>query len=149
MSKLHPRAQRGGRSRRFGLSRSKQQRRGIATVETALLLPVLFTLIFGTLEISIRLLLKQSATVAAYETARAAARRTVTSDAAAQRGRSILQQRGIEDSIIEFQPEDISVLRPGDPFSVLIAVPVDGNTPVNYVLSTSGRIEVQAHMLRE
>lgn len=114
-----------------------------------MLLPVLFTLIFGTLEISIRLLLKQSATVAAYETARAAARRTVTSDAAAQRGRSILQQRGIEDSIIEFQPEDISVLRPGDPFSVLIAVPVDGNTPVNYVLSTSGRIEVQAHMLRE
>lgn len=106
------------------------------------------TLIFGSLEICHRMMLKQTATVAAYETARSAARRGITTDQAAARAR-IMAQRGIENSEVTFDPAEISQLASGDMFRVRVRVPINGNTPVNYVLPMNGRIQVNAFMLRE
>jgi Flp pilus assembly protein TadG len=124
-------------------------RRAAAVMELAIILPVLFTLVFGTLEVCQRLMLKQTATVAAYETARSAARRTVTTNQARNRGLTILQNRNIVGGTITFVPEQIDQLAAGQNFEVRVEIPISGNSPVNYVLPISGQIQVAAHMLRE
>jgi Flp pilus assembly protein TadG len=124
-------------------------RRAAAVMELAIILPVLFTLVFGTLEICQRLMLKQTATVAAYETARSAARRTITTVQARDRGLSILQNRNIVGGTISFVPAQIELLTAGQNFEVHVQIPINGNSPVNYVLPVSGQIQVAAYMLRE
>ena len=124
-------------------------RNAIATVELAIILPILFTLIFGTLEICHRLLLKQTATVAAYETARSAARRTTNQEEARGRGIQIMEDRGIVGATITFRPAEIDELTVGEEFRVQVRVPLRNNTPVNYVLPVGGRLLVRSYMLRE
>lgn len=133
----------------FRRSTRRRDRSAVATVELAIILPVLFVMVFGTLEVCQRLLLKQAATVAAYETARSAARRTISTEQARERGISILEGRSIVNGTVIFQPGEIDQLAAGESFRVIVRVPNNGNTPVNYVLPTGGRIQVVAHMLRE
>jgi hypothetical protein len=118
-------------------------------MELAIILPVLFTLVFGTLEICQRLMLKQTATVAAYETARSAARRTVTTSQARSRGSTILQGRNIAGGTIRFIPAQIDQLAAGQSFEVRVRIPISANSPLNYVLPEAGQIQVSAYMLRE
>ncbi len=54
----------------------ESRRRGIATVEFAVIFPILLVMVLGTLEICQRLFSYQSATIAAYEGIRLAARST-------------------------------------------------------------------------
>jgi Flp pilus assembly protein TadG len=114
-----------------------------------LVLPVLLILVFGTLEVCQRLILRESAAVAAYEAARRAARRNVSAADAIERGESILQGRGISNGVIALDPASLSEVPTGGEFEVRVTVPVENNTTVHYVLPLAGEITVVATMLRE
>lgn len=138
-----------GRGIRRGRRSGAARRRGVATVELALVLPVLLILIFGTLEICQRLLLRESAAVAAYETARLAARRHATAEEAISRGLSILEGRGIDGGSVQLSPTSLVNASTGEELQVTVAIPIEDNTPVSYVLPAVGTITVAATMLRE
>jgi len=124
-------------------------RAGAAVVEMAIVLPILMIVVFGTLEVCERMMLRQSATVAAYESVRLAARRTVTADRSINRGLSILEGRNIENAQIRLRPASLQNVASGEEIRVEALVPVRGNTAISYVLPNSGVIRVFATMLRE
>ncbi len=137
MSLLHPKRS------------AARNRGGVATAEMAVVLPVLLAIVFGTLEVTHRLMLRQSATVAVYETARLAARRAIGSDQAIARGEALLIDRGIDGGRVMIDPEDLQAVPTGDEIRVTVVVPIRRNTPINYVLPNSGSIRTTSTMIRE
>lgn len=115
-------------------------RRGAAVVEMAILLPVLLTVTFGSLEVCNQLFLRQTASVAAYEAARLAARRTVSTSQVQARGLSSLQGRRINGAQVIVNPigNGLATLPTGGELSVEVIIPIQGNTPVSYVFPSSG-----------
>jgi len=134
-----------------GVPKTATRRRGAAVVELALLLPVLLTVTFGSLEVCNRLFLRQTAAVAAYETARLAARRTVSSTQAVTRGLSLLDGRRIIGGQIVITPagDGLATLPTGGQLTVQVTIPIAGNTPVSYVLNSPDVIRASAVMMRE
>lgn len=106
-------------------------------------------LIFGTLEVCQRLILRETAAVAAYETARLAARRNVSAERAIERGQSVLEGRRISGGGVDLTPDDLTGIPTGSELEVTVTVPVVSNTTVSYVLPLAGEITVVATMLRE
>lgn len=74
---------------------SQRKRRGVATVEFALVLPALLALTFGTMDICSLLFIRESAVLAAYEGARRGVGRGRTNDDVVQRVTDFLDERGI------------------------------------------------------
>ncbi len=74
---------------------SRLRRKGAATVELAICLPIFLTVAFGTIDICSVLFLKESLTIAAYEGARVGMHQGGTNAATSARVFSILQERGI------------------------------------------------------
>ena len=137
----------GSRQRSNSLSKQK----GAAVVELALTLPVLLMVTFGTLEVCNRMFLRQTAAVAAYEGARLAARRTVSQAQVEARCISLLQGRRIVGGQVVITPTGnaLTALPTGGQLTVRVTIPISRNTPVSYVLSTTGSISSTAVMLRE
>ncbi len=142
-SSVRPPSKHAKRSRRF------RGRHAIATVELALVLPVMMIIVFGTLELCQRLMIRQTAAVAAYETARLAARRTTTVAQAKARGEQIMVDRRINGGIIDITPNQLALLATGSEVQVTVRIPVSGNTTVNYLLPTTGEVRIVTTMLRE
>jgi Flp pilus assembly protein TadG len=134
---------------RLRQGRRRDDRTGAAVVELALILPLILFVVLGSLELCQRLMLRQSACVAAYETARLAARRTSTRERAMERGTQILVGRRIVGGSLEITPENLGELQSGEELSVTVSVPIAGNTPITYALPVPGPIVVNATMLRE
>lgn len=128
---------------------TRRSRKGAAVAELAVVLPILMIMVFGTLEICERLLLRQSAAVAAYETARMSARRTMTAERATARGLEILESRRINGGTININPSDLSEISTGEQIRVTVLVPINNNTLMKYVLPSSGNVRVRAFMVRE
>lgn len=103
-------------------------RRGSATVEVALTLPVLILLVFGSIEASNAIFLKQAATVAAYETARVASSSGGTESAAMTRGNEILTSRSIGGGTIEITPAVDAFTVRGVEITVKVSVPANANS---------------------
>jgi len=130
---------------------SAKPRQGLAVVELAILLPILMTVCFGTLEVCNRLFLRQTAAVAAYEGARLAARRTVTVAQVQARCIALLQGRRIVGGQVLITPSGnaLATLPTSGQLTVQITIPIAGNTPVSYVLNSTGSVTATAVMLRE
>ena len=128
-----------------------QPRAGAAVVELAVLIPVLFTVAFGTLEVCNRMYLRQTASVAAYEGARLAARRTITQAQVEARCMDLLTGRRVVGGTVTITPGNngLATLPTGGQLQVEVTIPISGNTPVSYVLSSAGMIRSSAYMLRE
>lgn len=80
----------------------RSERRGAAAIETALLLPVLILLAFGSIELSNMVFLRQSLSIAAYEGARIATKPGATAEQANTRVREVLNARGITSYTVSY-----------------------------------------------
>lgn len=78
------------------LHRSAHRRRGVAAVEAALCLPLLFLLTLGTIDLCSMLFLKEAMTIAAYEGAREGVQRGGTNADATEQVLNFLDQRNIQ-----------------------------------------------------
>lgn len=85
-------------------NQEKSKRSGAATVEAAVCLPLLILLVFGSIESSNGIFLKQSLTMAAYEAAKAATAPRGTQEAATARCEEVMAVRDVDDFQIAFLP---------------------------------------------
>ena len=106
------------------------QRRGAATVEFALVLPVLIALTVGTIDVCTAMFLKESAVLAAYEGARQGVGRGNTNQDVIDRVQEFLDERNIE-----YTGDAIAISSPGfdsaetlENVTVTVNIPAAGNT---------------------
>lgn len=135
--------------KRCSHARQRQQRCGAATVELAILLPLLLAIVFGAIEITSRLFLRQTAAVTAFEGVRLAARRTVDSATVRSRCLQLLEDRRITGGQVIITPESTSEVPTGGLIEVQIVIPYSGNTLAPMAIPDEGSLQVTASMLRE
>ena len=82
--------------------------RGIATLEVAVALPLLLILVFGAIEATNAIFLKQTVTTAAYEGARMASKTGGTTAQAETRCEEFLESRGITEFTFSTTPTEIT-----------------------------------------
>ncbi len=99
-----------------------RSRTGAAVVEAAITLPLLFVMVFGAIELSNGIFLKQSLTVAAYEGARTATRPGGTGVQASLRIREVLASRAIEGEVVNITPNVTSLTPRGTMVTVTVGV---------------------------
>jgi Flp pilus assembly protein TadG len=125
------------------------QRRGLASVELAFVLPVLLVLVLGTVEVCQRIFLRQSAVIVAYEGARVAVRGTSSNADVVSRCQTMLLQRNVKGAVVTVTPADLLTQVTGTQIQVRVQVPWASNSPTRFVLQDQGTVSVDAFMLRE
>ncbi len=147
--------------RRHQLQRSRScrarssSRRAAAAVETALLMPLLVLLAFGSIELSNMVFLKQSLSIAAYEGARMATRPGATKAQADTRIREVLAARNVTSYTVSYTTTGGTPLTitPITPRSTLINVTVQSsNGGANYGplrMFTGRSLACQTTMVRQ
>lgn len=105
---------------------TNQKRKGTATAELAVCLPLILLLIFGGIEAANGIFLKQGLTVSAYEAAKMATTVGYTVAEAEARGVQILTARGFDGATIAINP-NTTQLFPGTPVTVTVTAPANLN----------------------
>lgn len=108
----------------------RDSRSGVAAVEFAVCLPVLIILVFGAIEASSFIFLKQALNVAAYEGVREAVRLGSDNASGNARAENILNSRNIQDFVISFPNGETSDLDRGEIVIVEVSAPTSTNSPL-------------------
>ena len=136
--------------RAFGTNRQQRpRRRGTAATEFAVCLPILLTLVIGTIEACTVIYLKQSLSIAAYEGIRAAVQPNATSISVQAACNQILTSRSVQGATITISPNNFT----GQPVETLITVRVAAPAASNSMFSgwfyDTMVIDGQATMMKE
>ncbi len=111
--------------------RRRKARHGAALVEFAIFLPVLVLIVFGAIEASGFIFLKQSLHITAYEVARNATRDDATNGSAQSIGNNLLQARQIRGASIDLGVADITKVPRGTELTVRVSAPTASNTQLS------------------
>ncbi|TWT54108.1 TadE-like protein [Rubripirellula amarantea] len=108
----------------------KKNRRGTATVELAIILPVLLTMTLGTIDVCTAIFLRESAVLAAYEGARRGVGRDRTNAQVVARVEEFLNQRNIQygGNVVEISNPGFDTAETLENVTVTVNIPVAGNT---------------------
>ena len=106
------------------------KRRGVAAVEFAVCLPVLILLVFGAIEASSFIFLKQSLNVAAYEGIRESIRIDSNNANGVNRAENILDARNVRDFDIAFPSGESASAERGDEIVIEVSAPTATNSPL-------------------
>ncbi len=115
-------------SRTENRGRIAPQRRGTATVELALCLPLIVLVAFGTVEGASMIFLKQTLVQTAYEGTKVAIHRNATNDDVNAAIQSVLDGRSLTGVTVEFNPTNIRSARRGDLVTIRVMAPSDANS---------------------
>jgi Flp pilus assembly protein TadG len=107
---------------------TRSSRRGVAAVEFAVCLPMIILLVFGAIEASSFIFLKQSLNVAAYEGIREAVRANNAS--ATGRAQNILNSRNVRDFGITFPNGESLTKSRGQEVVIEVTAPTGTNSPL-------------------
>lgn len=114
----------------IGMEIHAPRRRGAATVELAMCLPVLALLVFGSIETASFIFLKQTLQVAAYEGIREAIRNGADDGGAQSSARAILASRAVRDADVRFPLGSITSLTRGQQVVIEVSAPTRTNSPL-------------------
>jgi Flp pilus assembly protein TadG len=98
-------------------------RRGTAATETAVVLPLLLTLVFGSMEMANAVFLRQSLNMAAYEAAKVVTRPGNNQALATTRAAEILTLREVTTYTLTFTPNVVTATARGTEVTVTITAP--------------------------
>ncbi len=129
--------------------RVKRNRRGVAAVEFAVCLPMLVLLVFGSIEASSFIFLKQSLNVAAYEGIREAIRNGSSNATGSNRSVNILRARNVNDFIVTFPNGESSAADRGDEIVIEVSAPTSTNSPLAGQYLTNRVLTARVVMLKE
>ena len=129
--------------------RSMRSRRGVAAVEMAVCLPVIILLVFGAIEASSFIFLKQSLNVAAYEGIRESIRVGSGNDEGTTRAATILSSRAVQGFQIEFPNGDASEADRGDEIVIQVSAPTGSNSPLAGQFVTNRILTARVVMVKE
>ncbi|MCS7465272.1 pilus assembly protein [Stieleria sp. ICT_E10.1] len=136
------------RSSILGVQKGRRKRDGVAAVEFAVCLPVIVLLVFGSIEASSFIFLKQSLSVACYEAAREASQSGSTEAEADARGLAILESRSVNDFEIRF-PSGVDELQRGEQVVCEVSAPTRTNSPIAGEFVTNRTLVARVVMLKE
>ncbi len=125
------------------------RRRGNAAVELAVTLPVIVTIVFGSVEICSQIYAKQAVETAAYECARVASGAAGTDADVQARMAELLSVRGIQGGAVSTTPASIEGLSRGTPIAVLVSAPFATNSLVPAKYFGQANIQATCVMLKE
>ena len=124
-------------------------RKGAATVELAICIPVLLLISFSLIELCSMMFVKQGLTVAAYEAAHRAVQPAATSAQAIAAGQEILQQRRIQGGAVAINAGNIQQVDQGEFFTVTVTAPATANRLVPFPLFNTGQLSATAAAMKE
>ena len=133
-------------SNRIGHARS---RRAAATVEFAVCLPVVFLVVFGSIQAASMLFLRQAAIQAAYEGVKVAIRDTGTDDRTLAAAQAVIDGRRLTNVTIDIAPSNVNALDAGTVVDVTVSVPSDENTLFPFSFFTGRVVTANAVMVKE
>lgn len=126
------------------------QRKGIASLECALCLPIVILITFGTIDLCSAMFLRESITIAAYEGARIGVTNTGTNANCIARVNQVLNERNInfnsDACSINATFETADVL---DPVTVSVTVPCAGNLALSGWLFSGRSVQANVTMRKE
>jgi hypothetical protein len=103
-------------------------RRAAATLELAVCLPVIVTIVLGTIEAANSIFLKPSLTIAAYESARVASAPSGTYDGAVKRAKELMYAKGLRKFDISISPKQIDKAQSGKEVVVTVTTYANANS---------------------
>ncbi|MCP4889518.1 MAG: pilus assembly protein [Planctomycetaceae bacterium] len=121
----------------------------MAAVEMAVCLPVIILLVFGTIEASGLIFLKQALNVAAYEGVRETIRVGSSNADGAEIAMSILSSRKIKDVQIRFPNGEAAQAKRGDEIVMEVSVCKASNSQLLGHLGTNQLLTTRVVMLKE
>jgi Flp pilus assembly protein TadG len=130
-------------------------RRGLATVELALCLPMLLIFALGTTEVCNWMHVRQRAMTAAYDGIRYATRPTTSGRQAATsaqviaRCQTLLTQLQVNGATVTVNPSNLTNIMPETQVTVTITVPMAQNSMSAYVLNSNSNVTATATMIFE
>jgi len=129
-----------------GLRRNRRQ--GTATVELAVLLPVILIIVLGSIESASMIFLRQALVQSSYEAAKIAVK---TGDSAQAKSMALAVTKGrrINNVTIRIEPSDISNAKPGSLVRVTVSAPGDNNSVIPFGVFRGRTVSAQAVMARE
>lgn len=107
---------------------SKHRRHGAALVELAVTLPLIVTIVLGTIEITSVVYARHNLQCTVQECGRVAAKRAASDDLVRTRLEDIAAQLGIHDAQVFTNPPSIEGLEPGTRIHVMIQAAAPSNT---------------------
>lgn len=124
-------------------------RRGVAAVETAVLLPALVFITFGAIELSNMVFIRQGLAIAGYEGAKLVTIPGASEGPARTRITEILSARGINNPVITFTPSVTTGTARGTMITVTVSAPQTTGVflPVN--VSSPRMFQNQTAMVRQ
>lgn len=125
------------------------RRKGAATVELAVTMPIIFLLAMGSIEAASMTFLRQALVQSAYETVKEAVKTNGTQANALVRGQQVLDFRNITGEQVTFDPINVADADRGTPVTVQISAPGDANTVFPFQMFSGQTITVRATMLKE
>ena len=134
---------------RSPMDRHTTNRRGVATVEMAVCLPVIVLLVFGSIEASSFIFLKQSLNVAAYEGIREAVRVGSSAANGQDRAQNILTSRSVNDFSISYPDGDPGNVDRGDDVVIEVSAPTNSNSPLVGQFITNRTLTARVVMVKE
>lgn len=127
----------------------RSNRKGVAAVEVAVLLPLLLIVVFGTLATSQLIYHRKSMVVAAHEGIRLASQRSVTSAEVLARVNAILASRRIDNAVITLTPTEIDQAIPGELIELRVQADYNAFGATSYGSLMITGVNVNAAILRE
>lgn len=128
-----------------------QKRRGVATVECVVCLPVLIAITFATIDLCSAMFLKESLTIAAYEGSRLGVQKGGTDQEVRTRIEEILRARNVvtSNSSIVISSPGFNVADTLEHVTVTVQVDCAGNLPLTGVVFQGRAINAQVTMRKE
>lgn len=136
-------------SLRQGRRGRQDKRRGAAATELAICLPIIVLLIFASIECCSMLFVDEALHVACYESLRVAIQKDGVAGDAVVRGEEVLEQFGIEEGAITFEPADLSTTDGGDTIVVEVEAPCDANSVMPAWFFGGATLRARCAMARE
>jgi Flp pilus assembly protein TadG len=128
---------------------SRRARRGLATAELAVCLPVIVLLVLATIEACTMVFLKQSLTVASYEGVRKALAEGATASQVEAVCNQVLSDRRIDGGTVTIRPRNIPSLEPGEMVDVTVSAPCASNSVIPIMFYEGRTLSSTASMMIE
>jgi Flp pilus assembly protein TadG len=125
------------------------KRRGVAAVEFAVCLPVIILLVFGAIEASSFIFLKQALNVAAYEGIRESIRISSNTSSGVDRATNILDARNVQGFDIAFPNGEAADATRGDEIVIEVSAPTATNSPLAGQFVTNRILTARVVMVKE
>ncbi len=126
-----------------------RKRRGAATIEFAVCLPVIFLVVMGSIESASMLFLRQAMVQSAYESAKVAVKTDSDNQAAIEAAEAVGRGRKIDNLTVEFNPADVRNVPAGEKITVTVSAPGDSNSFIPFGPFRNRTVSALAVMVKE